>query len=173
MFSVVKSVRIMQIACALAMIAYVAVHFAFLTGPKLESAIIADASGQTLILNGKDTPITKTKEKTKYPDSAEGYQWYPMLWLKLPICTVEIDGASVPVLAAQWNISKRTKMVVKVVPADEAMKTQLGLKDYTQADYMLVQQRSHVEALLSTVAIFLGLKLCQVGFRRAKENAEG
>jgi len=172
MLSVVKSIRNMQIACILSLIALVIFHFQFLAEPKLEPAIIEDAAGQVFLLNGKDTPITKTKEMTKYPEDFDGYQWFTMRLWKVPICTIDIDGTEIPVVFSQRNISQRTKIVVKVVPADDEMKEILGLEEYTGANYVLVQQRSFIEGILTAVCIFLGIKLCQVGVKRAKEYAE-
>jgi hypothetical protein len=173
-----RKLKFMQLATIISMAALAVVHFTYLNKPVLSSfADLKQSANSFIIVNGKNTPITKTKQKLRYPTNEAGFQ-YQMGMYKTRICYHEIEGVTSPVLIT-GIFSGTEKMVVLVRTANDELNKKLALDKFRSdhsgeafADYILVQQRSFIEILLTTVVIILGLKLIAAGLKRAQEIAD-
>jgi hypothetical protein len=171
-----KKLRLMQVATIVFMVILAVVHFTYLNKPVISSfADLQQSTNRLMAINGKNTPIIKTKQKFRYPDNENGFQF--QMWLyKTRLCFVEIDGVFIPVLTV-GTFSKTEKMVVLVRPINDELNKKMELdafkmehSDEVFADYILVQQRSINEILLMIIVGWLGLKLIEIGLKRMKER---
>ena len=134
-----------------------------------------NSENQTIMLNGKKTPIEKTDISVDYPADVKGYQAYMLL--QPPLRTVEIDGVTVPLVASKWGISKKSKIPVEVIAVDNEMKSKLGLSEYynnpemNYADYILIEKPAWLLRVLIFAVAFLGWRLIRLGAQRQREYA--
>ena len=167
----------MQLATIISMVALAIVHFTYLDRPVISSLTdFKQSTDSFMVINGKNTLITKTEQKLRYPMNEAGFQ-YQMGIYKTRLCYTEIEGVVVPVLITGF-FSETEKMVVLVRSANDELNKTLELDRFRVehsgkafADYILVQQRSLLEILLMTIVVILGLRLIGIGFKRAKETA--
>lgn len=175
-----KRLRFLQIATIVSMVAFAVVHFSFLNKTELSSlSDIQQMVNQQAVLNGKKTPITKTKQKIRYPADETGFQFH--MWIyRSRLCSIELDGITVPVFIT-GIFSKKDKLVTLVRSSNDNIGEKLKIEvevlkkefpDKTYADYILVQQRSIVELILIGVIVILALELIGIGFKRTKEISE-
>jgi hypothetical protein len=173
-----KQLKLMQLTTIVLLVALVIVHYAYINKPVLSSLTdLKQSENQLMAVKGKETPIIKTGQKFKFPVNETGFQY--QMWLyKTRLCTVEINGTIVPVLVTGF-FSKTEKMIVLVRKSNDELKKKLELDKYRQehsgeilTDYVLVQQRSIIEILLSTIVVLLGLKLIGAGLKRTREMVD-
>jgi len=177
MLSVVKKIRVYQIACILCMIAMVVIYFMNTAKPVILSLDdIINSENQTIMLNGKEAPIEKADISIDYPADVKGYQLYMLL--QPPLRTVKIDGVTVPLGASKWGISKKSKIPVEVIAVDDEMKSKIGLTEYYNknpemkyADYILIEKPAWLLRVLVFAVAFLGWRLIRLGTQRQREYA--
>ena len=175
MLSVVKKIRMWQTIAIISLIALGVVYFSELSAPTISTiADIENSSNQSLVLKGKNTPISKTDYKSDYPKDLDSYKFY--MAFNPPLRMVRVDNVDIPLYASKWGIAKRAKLAVEAVKINDEMKEKLKLNQYSSehpdsniGDYILMEKSSLLLRFLMVVVFYAGWMCASLGLKRARE----